>query len=99
MAITAEAGILGMLKTYYAKEGLVNLLYRNDPLLKDIKKERVEGKQANFSALYSRGGAVSANYTKAKELAKTTAQAKEFQVVPTTRNFWLPRAFVVHTSM
>ena len=82
MAITAEAGILGMLKTYYAKEGLVNLLYRNDPLLKDIKKERVEGKQANFSALYSRGGAVSANYTKAKELAKTTAQAKEFQVVP-----------------
>lgn len=71
-----------MLKTFYAKEGLVNLLYRNDPLLKDIKKERVEGKQANFSALYSRGGAVSANYTKAKELAKTTAQAKEFQVVP-----------------
>lgn len=82
MAISTEAGILAMLKTYYAKEGLVNLLYRNDPLLKEIKKERVEGKQQNFSALYSRGGAVSANYLTAKRLATQTAQAKEFQVVP-----------------
>lgn len=82
MAISTEAGILAMLKTYYAKEGLVNLLYRNDPLLKEIKKERVEGKQQNFSALYSRGGAVSANYLTAKRLATETAQAKEFQVVP-----------------
>ena len=82
MAISTEAGILAMLKTYYAKEGLQNLLYRNDPLLKKIKKERVEGKQANFSALYSRGGAVSANYLTAKRLATQTAQAKEFQVTP-----------------
>lgn len=82
MAISTEAGILAMLKTYYAKEGLQNLLYRNDPLLKDIKKERVEGKQANFSALFSRGGAVSANYLTAKKLATQSAQAKEFQVIP-----------------
>lgn len=82
MAITAEAGILAMLKTFYAKEGLANLLYRNDPLLKEIKKERVEGKQANFSALYSRGGAVSANATVAERLATETAKAKEFQVTP-----------------
>ena len=82
MAISTEAGILAMLKTYYAKEGLVNLLYRNDPLLKKIKKERVEGKQQNFSALYSRGGAVSANFLTAKRLATESAKAKEFQVVP-----------------
>ena len=82
MAISTEAGILAMLKAFYAKEGLVNLLYRNDPLLKDIKKERVEGKSANFSALYSRGGAVSANYLTAKRLATQTAQAKEFAVTP-----------------
>lgn len=82
MAITAEAGILALLKTFYAKEGLANLLYRNDPLLKEIKKERVEGKQANFSALYSRGGAVSANATVAERLATETAKAKEFQVTP-----------------
>ena len=82
MAISAEAGILAMLKTYYAKEGLQNLLYRNDPLLKKIKKVRVEGKQQNFSALYSRGGAVSANFLTAKRLATESAKAKEFQVTP-----------------
>lgn len=82
MAISSEAGILAMLKTYYAKEGLQNLLYRNDPLLKTIKTQRVEGKQANFSALFSRGGAVSANFLTAKALATSQAQAKEFQVTP-----------------
>lgn len=83
MAITTEQGILAMLKVYYAKEGLQNLLFRNDPFLKMVKKNRVEGKQQNFSAMYSRGGAVSANYVTAKNIAKTTsAQAKEFQVVP-----------------
>ena len=34
MAISTDAGLLAMLKTYYAKDGLQNLLYRNDPLLK-----------------------------------------------------------------
>ena len=82
MAISTDAGLLAMLKTYYAKDGLSNLLYRNDPLLKIITKERVEGKQANFSALFSRGGAVSANFLTAKALATKTAQAKEFQVTP-----------------
>lgn len=82
MAISTEAGILAMLKTYYAKEGLQNLLYRNDPLLKSLPTQRIEGKQANFSALYSRGGAVSANFLTAKSLATKSAQAKEFQVTP-----------------
>ena len=82
MAISTDAGLLAMLKTYYAKDGLQNLLYRNDPLLSKIKKERIEGKQANFSALYSRGGAVSANFLTAKSLATKSAQAKEFQVTP-----------------
>lgn len=82
MAISTEAGILAMLKTFYAKEGLSNLLYRNDPFLKGITTRRVEGKQANFSALFSRGGAVSANFLTAKSLATSQAQAKEFQVTP-----------------
>lgn len=82
MAISNDANILAMLKVFYAKEGLVNLLYRNDPLLRDIKQTRVEGKTANFSALYSRGGAVSANFLTAKKIATSTAQAKEFSVTP-----------------
>lgn len=83
MAFT-NSSILAMLKTYYAKAGLGNLLYRNDPLLKILgdKAERIEGKVQPFSALYSRGGAVSADATVAVELASTTAQAKEFNVTP-----------------
>ena len=83
MAFT-DSSILAMLKTYYAKAGLGNLLYRNDPLLKMLgnKAERVEGKVQSFSALYSRGGAVSADATVATKLASTTAQAKEFNVTP-----------------
>ena len=81
MAFT-DSSILAMLKTYYAKAGLGNLLYRNDPLLKMLgdKAERIEGKVQPFSALYSRGGAVSADATVAVEQASTTAQAKEFNV-------------------
>lgn len=82
--VSNESGILAMLKTYYAKAGLGDLLYRNDPLLKTLgnKAERVEGKVNPFSALYSRGGAVSANATVAVELAASAGQAKEFQVTP-----------------
>lgn len=84
MAISTDNSILSMLKVYYAKAGLGNLLYRNDPLLKRLgdKAERIEGKVQPFSALYSRGGAVSADATVAVNLASTTAQAKEFQVTP-----------------
>ena len=71
-----------MLKTYYAKEGVENLLYRNDPLLKMIKKEQVEGKTANFTALYSKGGAVAANYIKMKNLSLNGLKAAEFAVTP-----------------
>lgn len=83
MAISNDS-ILSMLKVYYAKAGLGNLLYRNDQLLKMLgdKAERIEGKVQPFSALYARGGAVSADAIVAVELASTTAQAKEFQVTP-----------------
>lgn len=84
MAISTNDSILAMLKVYYAKAGLSNLLYRNDPLLKKLgnKAERIEGKEQDFSALYSRGGAAAADATVAVDLAGTTAQAKEFKVTP-----------------
>lgn len=84
MGVSTDNSILAMLKIYYAKAGLGNLLYRNDPLLKELgnKAERIEGKVQPFSALYSRGGAVSADATVAVSLASTAAQAKEFQVTP-----------------
>ena len=82
MAITNTAGLNAMLKTYYKKNGLANTLLRADPFLKTIKFVRVEGKQQNFAALYSTGGATSANFLVSKRNATETAQAKEFQVTP-----------------
>jgi len=82
MAISANASILSMLKVYYKKEGIQNLLFRNSPLLKKINKERVEGKEQRFAAMYSRGGAAGGDFTAAKNQAATVAQTAEFCVTP-----------------
>ena len=82
MAISANASILAMLKVYYKKEGIQNLLFRNSPLLRKIKKERVEGKEQRFAAMFSRGGACSGDFTAAKTQASTVAQTAEFCVTP-----------------
>ena len=82
MAITTNDAILSMLKVYYAKDGLQNLMFRNDPVLKSIKKERVEGKVQNFSTMYGRGGAAGGNFTNAAALAATVSKNAEFSVVP-----------------
>ena len=82
MAISANASILAMLKVYYKKEGIQNLLFRNSPLLKKINKERVEGKEQRFAAMYARGGAAGGDFTAAKNQAATVAQTAEFCVTP-----------------
>lgn len=81
MAISANNSILAMLKVYY-KDGVENLMFRNSPVLKKIKKERVEGKSQNFSAMYGRGGAVGGDFTKAQANAATVSKAVEFAVEP-----------------
>src|SRR5574344_158476 len=81
MAIMSNTNILSMLKIWY-KDGVENLLFRNSPTLQKITKERVEGKQQNFNAMFGRGGAVSADYTKALANASTVARDVEFQVSP-----------------
>ena len=82
MAISANASILAMLKVYYKKEGIQNLLFRNSPLLKKMNKERVEGKEQRFAAMYARGGAAGGDFTAAKTQAATVAQTAEFCVTP-----------------
>ena len=82
MAISNEASVLAMLKVYYAKEGVENLMFRNSPVLKALTKTRVEGKVQNFSAMFGRGGACSGNFTKAIALASTVSQNVEFSVTP-----------------
>lgn len=80
--ITQDKTIESLLKVKYRKEGPANLMFKNDPLLKIIKKENVEGKSYNFSAIYSRGGAVSSKYLTAKKAANENVKAAEFAVTP-----------------
>ena len=81
VALNVNDAIKAILKTWY-KDGVENLLFRNSPVVKKIKKTRVEGKEQAFSALYSSGGAVGANYTKAKARAAVTSRNVEFKVTP-----------------
>lgn len=80
--ITPDKGIAAILKTWY-KDGVENLLVpRNDPLLREVPFTKVEGKEQRFAALYSRGGAVGANFLVAKKKAAETAKNAEFIVTP-----------------
>lgn len=81
MAITADKAIEAILKVWY-KDGVENLLFRNSPVLKEIGKTRVEGKQQNFAAMYSRGGAVGGDFLVAADTAASNVKNAEFQVVP-----------------
>ena len=81
MAISTDAAILNILKVYY-KDKVGNLLFRNSPVVKEIKKERVEGKEQAFASIYSRGGAVSADATVAAAKAASNVRNAEWKVTP-----------------
>jgi hypothetical protein len=44
VALNVNDAIKAILKTWY-KDGVENLLFRNSPVVKKIKKTRVEGKE------------------------------------------------------
>ena len=82
MAIAVSDNYLACLKSYY-KDGMANLMFRNSPVLGKVKTSNVEGKDVKFSALASRGGAVSADYEKVVTIANAnTGLVKEFTVTP-----------------
>lgn len=81
MAISTDSAILNILKVYY-RNSCSNLLFRNSPTLKSLKKTRVEGKQQNFAAIYGRGGAVAGNALIAKQKAAQNVRNAEFTVTP-----------------
>jgi hypothetical protein len=80
-AVTVDQSILNILKVYY-KDGVENLLFRNSPVLKKLNKTRVEGKQQNFAAVYSRGGAVAGDFLVAENKAAQNVRNAEFKVTP-----------------
>lgn len=80
-SITSDQAIMNILKTFYV-DGIQNLLFRNDPAIKEIGKMRVEGKEQAFAAIYSQGGAVSPRATIAEKKAKENVKNAEFKVTP-----------------
>lgn len=81
MAISTSINILAILKVVY-RDGVQSLLFRNSPVLREIKKDRTEGKELRYSAMYGRGGAAGGDYTIAKANALETARNVEWQTVP-----------------
>lgn len=81
MAITADVAIKNILKVWY-KDGVENLLWRNSPVLKKVEKTKVEGKEQAFAAIYSRGGAVAADFLVAEKKAAQNVKNAEFKVTP-----------------
>lgn len=80
-AITADKAIEAILKVYY-KDGVQNLMFRNSPVVKEITKTRVEGKEQRFAAVYSRGGAVAGDFLVAETKAASNVKNAEFIVTP-----------------
>jgi hypothetical protein len=79
---TADAALLTIYKTWYTEKRFPNLLFRNSPTLKKIAKNRFQGKEYRFAALYGRGGATSGDYTVAVALASSMSKNIEFVVTP-----------------
>lgn len=57
--VTDSAVLLTIYKTWYTSDKLENLLFRNSPLARMLKKERIGGKEYAFAAISGRGGSVS----------------------------------------
>ena len=82
-AVTADAYLLTIYKTWYTDERFEALLWRNSPLMKVIKKKRIGGKEYKYAALFGRGGAVSGDLTVAVAIAATSSgKNAEFAVNP-----------------
>jgi hypothetical protein len=80
--VTSDAYLVGIYKTWYSDEGVQNLLFRNDPFLRVMKKERIGGKEYAFTVMYSRGAACSSDYVRAVALAAAGGRNVEFKVQP-----------------
>ena len=79
--ISMSDNILNILKIVY-RDGVQSLLFRNSPVLREIKKSRTEGKELRYAAMYGRGGACGGDYTVVKAQATETARNEEWKTTP-----------------
>jgi hypothetical protein len=84
-ALTTDAGVLAILKEYYGNQDVEAILFRNDPILGRIKKERIGGKYIPLPMVTSGSGNVSGDYTTTLAAANVLAasyKAVSMQVQP-----------------
>jgi hypothetical protein len=82
MAISADAYLEPIYKSYYTDEKMEQLLWRNDPAVKRIKKMRITGENFKYAMLYGRGGAVSGNGATAVSYAQSVSKNVQATVPP-----------------
>jgi hypothetical protein len=76
----SSADAVAVLKESYAEKDVQNLIERNSPTLARIKKVPGYGKYYVIPMLYSRGGAVTGDFTDMTSLVSSTARNKAMQV-------------------
>ena len=74
MAAFTDANVLAVLKECYKENDVHNTLFRNSPTLAKINKFRASGKYYVVPMLYSRGGAVTGNFSTLATLVSNRAK-------------------------
>ena len=80
--VTADAFLLGIYKSWYSEEEFANLMFRNSPAAKKVKKNRVGGRDVKFGMAWGGGGNVSGDYTIAVANAASSSKNSEMIVTP-----------------
>ena len=82
LGVTGDNNAYALLKEYYGEQKLEALVFRNDPVLGNLKKERIGGKYIPLPmAVYGNGG-VTADYTQVTAQAANTYSGVSMQVTP-----------------
>ncbi len=76
----SSAQLLATFKHYYTPDQMEQLLWRNSPAVKKVKKVRVSGADYVFPMVTGRGGAVSANGAVAIAKSATTSRTNSMTV-------------------
>lgn len=76
----SSANALAVLKESYQEKEVQNLIERNSPTLAKIRKVPGYGKYYVIPMMYSRGGAVTSDFTKLTALISSTSMNKAMQV-------------------
>jgi hypothetical protein len=81
-AVTQDSSVLAILKEYYGVQDVEALVFRNSPVLKHIKKERIGGKYIPLPMAAYGSGAVSSDFNQVTQQAANTYLGISMFVTP-----------------